>query len=104
MMGGISWVVIGILVMVFLVVLKARHVKHRLFALILVLLFVFVYFTSTSLLTNQGIDFKSFEGWVKAGKIYFSWLVHASSNTRSVVGNAIKMDWVGNSTVLNSTG
>ena len=104
MIGGISWIIIGVLVVVFLIVLKARHVKHRFFALILVLLFIFIYFTSTSLLSNQGIDFKSFEGWVKAGKIYFSWLVHAFGNTKSIVGNAVKMDWAGNSTLLNSTG
>ncbi|MFH1711152.1 MAG: hypothetical protein ABH840_02470 [Nanoarchaeota archaeon] len=104
MIGGVSWIVIGILLVVFLVVLKARHIKHRFFALILVMLFIFVYYTSTILLSNQSIDFKSFEGWVSAGKIYFSWMAHVFGNTRSIVGNVVSMDWAGNSTILNSTG
>ena len=102
MFGGISWIVIAVLVIIFLILLKFRHVKHRFFALVLVLLLVFVYFTSTSLFAGRNIDFKTLEGWMTAGKIYFSWLVHAFGNTKTVVGNAIKMDWVGN--VTNATG
>ncbi len=102
-MGGISWIIIGILIVVFLLVLKARHVKHRFFALVLVLLIIFVYFTSTSLLSGKDINFKTFEGWVSAGKIYFSWLGHALGNAKIIIGNAIKMDWASNSSV-NASG
>ncbi|MBU3913733.1 MAG: hypothetical protein KKE50_06595 [Nanoarchaeota archaeon] len=98
MIAGFSWIILGVLLVVFLVLLKVRHVKHRFFALILVLLMIFLYFTSSSILANKAIDFKSFEGWVTAGKIYFSWLIHAFDNTKSLLGNAIKMDWAGNST------
>lgn len=98
MIGGLSWIIIGILVVVFLLLLKFRHVKHRFFALVIVLLLVFFYFTSTSLLSGKNIDFRTFEGWVSAGKLYFSWLGHAFGNARVVVGNAVKMDWAGNVT------
>lgn len=103
MLGGISWIIIGILVVVFLLVLKARHVKHRFFALLFVLLIIFVYFTSTSLLSGKNLDLKTFDGWTSFGKIYFSWLWHAGGNAKAVIGNAIKMDWVGNSSA-NVTG
>ena len=103
MIGGFSWVIIIVLVVAFLLLLKARHIKHRFFALILVLLLIFVYFTSTSLLSGKNIDFKTFDGWVSAGRIYFSWLWHAGGNVKELTGNAIKMDWSENSTT-NSSG
>lgn len=91
-----------ILVAAFLLLLKARHIKHRFFALILVLILIFIYLTSSSLLSNQNLNFKTFEGWMKAGKIYFSWLGHAFGNAKEITGQAVKMDWIGNSS-LNST-
>lgn len=99
MFGAISLVIIGVLVVVFLIILKVRHTKHRFFALILVLLLVFFYLTATSLFSDKNIDFKSFDGWMSAGKIYFSWLWHAGGNAKTIAGNAVKMDWAGNSTV-----
>jgi hypothetical protein len=104
MFGGVSWIVLAILVVVFLLLLKARHIKHRFFAVLLVLLFIFIYFTSTQLLSNKGLDFKTFDGWMKAVKIYFTWLGHAFGNLKDLTGQAVKMDWVGNSTPsLNAT-
>jgi len=98
MVAGLTWVIIAVLVIIFLLLLKFRHVKHRFFAAMMILFLIFIYFTSASLLSSQNIDFKSFEGWLKAGKIYFSWLVHAFGNTKTIVGSAVRLDWLGNST------
>jgi hypothetical protein len=104
MFGGFSWVIIAILVVAFLLVLKARHIKHRFFAAILVLLVIFLYFTASSLFANKNLDFGTFDGWVGAGKIYFSWLGHALGNLKVVIGNAFKLDWVNNTPPINATG
>jgi len=51
------------------------------------------------IIKENNMNLKSFDGIVGAGKLYFSWLGHAFENSRSILGNVIKMDWVGNSTI-----
>lgn len=99
MLFGISWVVIGILVVVFLLLLKFRHVRHRFLAVVLVLLLLFFYLTATQLFAEKDVNLKSFDGLVTAGRVYGAWLWHATGNTRVILGNAIKMDWIGNSSL-----
>jgi len=98
MFGGISWIIIGLLLVLLLFFAKARHVKHKFFAIFLVFILLFLYLSASQLFSGANIDFKSFEGWIKAGKIYFSWLVNIGGNLKNLAGEAIKLDWVGNST------
>jgi len=95
----ISWIIIGMLIIVVLFLAKARHIKHKTFIIIFLVLIIFFYFTASKVLSGKNIDLQSFEGIIKAGKIYFSWLIHIAGNTKVMIGNAIKMDWIGNSTI-----
>ncbi|MBM3233938.1 hypothetical protein FJZ19_02475 [Candidatus Pacearchaeota archaeon] len=97
-MFGISWIIIALLLVLLLFLAKARHIKHKSYAIIIVFLLLFLYISASQIFSGANIDFKSFDGWIKAGKLYFSWLVHIGGNVKDLAGNAIKMDWVGNST------
>ena len=92
----ISWaVIIGLSFLLYLL-LRAREIKHRIYTAIIILLILFFYITASKVLSQNKIDLKSFEGIVYAIKIYFVWLVHVFKNAKTLAGNAIKMDWVGN--------
>lgn len=94
----IEWLVIGVLIVIALAFAKMRHVKHRTFAIFVVILLVFLYLSVSSVMKESTANLKSFTGWVSVGKTYFSWLANAGVNVKNVVGHAIKMDWAGNLT------
>lgn len=95
----ISWIVIGMLIILALVLAKLKHIRHKTFLIIIVILVIFFYFTATKVIGNQNLDLGSFDGIVKAGRIYFSWLVHIGSNIKNLAGEAVKMEWIDNSTI-----
>jgi len=95
----LSWIVIILLVLVFLFFLKMKHFKHRFFAVVLILLLIFIYVSATRIMSENNINLASLEGLVKGGKLYFSWLANLGGNIKDLAGNAVKMDWAGNSTV-----
>jgi len=78
--------------------LRVKHLKHKIFAVIIILFILFFYTTAATLIREHDIDFTSFDGIVSATKIYFSWLVSMFSNLKDVTSNVIKMDWTGNLT------
>jgi hypothetical protein len=82
-----------------LFIAKARHVKHKFYAIFLVLILLFLFLSASRLFSGSNIDFKSFEGWIQAGKLYFSWLIHIGGNLKTLTGEAFKLDWTGNSTL-----
>lgn len=81
------------LIVVVLLFIKFRHFKHRTFAILLILLLVFVYVTSTRVLHQYDLNLKSVAGIEKAVKVYFVWLGGAFDNLKVITGNAMKMDW-----------
>lgn len=92
----ISWIIIGVLIVLLLVFAKLKHIRHKTFLIILVLLLLFFYISASAVIKNQNIDLGSFGGIVKASSLYFNWLVHLGGNAKQLAGNALKMDWVGN--------
>lgn len=100
-MLGISWWIIIAFVVVFLLLLKFRHMRHRAFVIVVILLIFFFYLTASTLFAGTDVDLKTVTGMVTAGKIYGQWLGHAVGNARTVLGNAVKMDWVGEPPKVN---
>lgn len=98
----ISWIVIGMLIIILLAFAKIKHIKNRTFLIVIVLLLLFFYITAVRVVGDKNLNLTSFNGLTTAGKLYFTWLVHIGGNTKDLVGEAIKMDWVGN--ISNSTG
>jgi hypothetical protein len=73
--------------------------QHKLYAILVILLVIFFYTTTSRLVQQNNIDVKTFDGMVIAGKLYVNWLGHVLSNTKALIGNALKMDWIGNTTL-----
>jgi uncharacterized membrane protein YGL010W len=60
---------------------------------LILLLLLFVYISASIVISKNHIEIKSASGMITAGKAYFQWIGHVIDNTKTVVGNVIKMDW-----------
>jgi hypothetical protein len=99
----ISWVVIGVFVLVGLMVIKANHLQHKFWIFLLVAVTLFLYATFSIVSSQNEFDLKSTEGIMHAGKVYMVWLSNGFSNLKAITGNAVNMDWTTNSSDLNKT-
>lgn len=92
------WIIIGALIVIALILLKFKEIRHRLglFTIITLLLFFVVSFGYIT--KSNNIDLGSFDGVVKVSKIYFTWLRGVFTNVVSITGNVIHQDWGLNST------
>ena len=96
---GITFLIVAVLVVTIWLVIEVKRFKHKLFAIFLIGLVLFSYFSFTSVFKGQQIDFKSISGITGAGKLYFSWLFSVFGNLKEITANAIHMNWVGNETI-----
>ena len=96
----VNLILIGAVIVVLFIFFKAKDFKHRFYTILVIILLVFFYSTFSNVVSDKKVDLKTFDGLTTAGKLYFSWLGHFAGNIRAVSGNAIKMDWAGNSTKL----
>jgi len=92
-MEMIGWALIVVLAAAIFVVLKLKHTRHKLYAILFIVLLLFLYTTFTFVTTQYNVDFKSKDGAFLAFKIYFTWLGHSVENMKVLAGNAFKMDW-----------
>ena len=89
----IGWLILAILVVLLFVFYKARHMKHRIYILLAIIVLIFIYTTGTKIVNQSNLNLNTLEGIVNASKLYFSWLGHAFNNAKVIIGNAIHMDW-----------
>lgn len=95
-----NWIIIAALIIFAFALLRIRHIKHKVFLIALIMILLFFYTTSSQVLSQHDINWKSVSGAEKAIKIYFTWLVGAFDNLKVLTANAVKMDW----TAKNRTG
>ena len=98
MVIGITVLIISVLIIAIWVIIEIKRLKHKLFAIFLIGLILFGYFSFTVSLRGQDIDIKTVPGIIEASKLYFSWLGSAFGNMKSITTNAIRMDWGVNET------
>ncbi|MFH1359394.1 MAG: hypothetical protein ABIH37_05895 [archaeon] len=89
----ISWLVIGVLIIVALIAIKIGHLRHRIFIILLILFAIFLYISMTMVSTTNQLDLKSSEGVFHSLKVYTGWLANGFQNAKVLAGKAIKMDW-----------
>ena len=89
----INWIIIIVLMVVAFIAVKYIHIRHRILVVLILLLGLFVFIGITSL--SDQTDFSTTQGAVSSLKTYGGWLGNVYSNLKSVIGEVIKLDWVG---------
>lgn len=95
---GVTVLVITGLIAAIWIIIEIKRMKHKIFAIFLIALILFLYFTFTLATNGKDINFKTVDGIKSAGQIYFSWFGSFFSNLKELTSNVIHMDWKGNST------
>lgn len=98
MVVGIALFVTAVLIIAVWVSIELKRLKHKIFAIFLIVLILSSYLSASIIFKGQEINFKTIPGLMKATKIYFSWLGSVFLNFKSITTNAIKMDWGVNET------
>ena len=98
MMIGTALFVIAVLIIGIWVVVEIKRMRHKIFAIFLIAVILFLYFSITTVFKEKQVDLTSVSGISDAVKVYFSWLGGAFSNLKSLTANVINMNWKGNST------
>lgn len=99
--GG-TFVIVAFVVLAIWMLFEFKKFRHKVWAIILILIIVFGYVSFNSVIKGKDIDLKSASGLKQAGGLYLTWFGHAFSNMKVITSNAIDMDWKGNET--NETG
>jgi hypothetical protein len=89
----ISWIIIGVLLVVGIAAIKFNHLRHRFFIVMLVFLALFLYTSITFLAEKNDLGVDNSEDVVNILKVYNGWLANGFKNMKSIAGNVIKMDW-----------
>lgn len=103
--GALLFTVLAIIVI--WIFIEVKRLKHKLFAVLLIVMILFFYISVTVTLKGQDIDLKSIPGIKEAGGIYLSWIGSIFTNLKTLTTNAIKMDWSSETdtkTKINKTG
>lgn len=93
MVIGIAFMVVAVLIIGIWILIELKRLRHKMFALFLIGLILFLYITMSFTFKDQNINFESTDGIIKAGKIYFAWIGSAFQNVKTISGNALNMDW-----------
>ncbi len=90
---GVTLLVVAVLIIAIWVVIEIKRFRHKLFAIFLIVLILFTYFSFTTVLKGKDIDFKTATGIKEAGSLYISWLGSIFGNLKAITIHAIDMDW-----------
>ena len=98
-------IIIAIVIIWIMIELKRKEVlfRHRFFAIFIIILLLFSYFSFTYVLGGRGLNFSTWDGIKQAGAIYYSWLASVFENFKVLTTNAIHMNWgINNSSNITS--
>ena len=90
--------VITAIIVAIWIIIEVKRFKHKIFAIFLMILIVFLYFGAFAVFQDREVDFTSISGITEATKLYMSWLGTIFGNFKSITGNVIQLDWIGNET------
>ncbi|MCK4647403.1 hypothetical protein KAT24_00555 [Candidatus Pacearchaeota archaeon] len=95
---GITLLVISVLILAIWLIVEMKRMRHKVFAVFLIVLILVSYFSFSFVLKDKEINLTTIEGIKTASILYFSWLGTVFSNFKTITSKAIKMDWKGNET------
>ncbi len=96
----LSWWIIGLLVVIVIVILKFKEIRHKFGFLVFLFLMTFLLVTAYNIYKSNEVDLATFDGLVKAGKLYFSWLGSVVSNVKGITGYVVSQPWGVNVTAI----
>ena len=85
--------IIAVLIIAIWFIIEFKRLRHKMFAIFLIVLILFTYISFSVVLKGANVDFKTSSGVIEAGKLYLVWLGSAFGNMKVLTANAIKMDW-----------
>lgn len=90
---GVTFIILAIVIVAIWLIIEAKRLRHKIVAIVLILLIIFTYVSFSVIIKNNHVDLKTKEGWASAGKLYFFWLGWIFKNLKSITTFAIKQDW-----------
>lgn len=90
---GVVFIVVLALVVFIWVFIEMKRLKHKIFAIIIIGLILFSYFSFAYVFKGTSINLKTIDGLKDATGLYISWFVYTFKNIKTITINAIKMDW-----------
>lgn len=89
----LSWIILGTFVVLVVLLLEFKDIKHRLFFFAMAGLIVFILSTFIYVAFKSNASFTSFQGFIDAGKLYFLWLDGFFGNLGKISAYAVKQNW-----------
>ena len=93
MVIGITLLIVAVAIIAIYILVELKRFRHKIFAIFLIVLILFVYLSATYVLKGRNIDLKTVSGFTEAAKVYFSWLLSMFGNLKTITANAIHMNW-----------
>ncbi len=100
-MISIILVLVGLVGLFF--IMKSKELKHKGTWILIFLIVLILYAGYISVIAGKNIDINSTEGVETVIKLYTGWLVHGFDNVKTLSGQAVKMDWKGNSSIAQKS-
>jgi|TARA_Y100000034_G_scaffold122543_1_gene168131 glucan phosphoethanolaminetransferase (alkaline phosphatase superfamily) len=91
--SGTGILILSAVIILIWVVIEIKRFKHKIFAIFLMILIIFLYFGVIVVFQDRNVDFDSYSGMIDATKIYFSWLSSVFGNFKTMTAGAIQLDW-----------
>jgi len=93
MVIGVAFLIVAILIASVWIIIEIKRLKHKLFAIFLVILIISGYLSIMVTFKGQEVDLKTIPGVIGAGKMYLSWLGSAFGNMKSITTYAVQKEW-----------
>jgi len=100
--GTALLIVSGIIISIW-VLIELKRFRHKIFAIFLIILVIFLYFGMFVVFQDREIDLSSISGMMEATKLYFSWIFSIFGNFKTITAGAIQLDWGENSSETSIT-
>jgi len=95
---GVTLFIVGGLIALIWILIEMKRLRHKTFAIFLITLILFTYFSFTYVAKKNDVQLGSVSGLLNGGKLYFSWLGSLFGNVKSITGYATDLDWKTNET------
>jgi len=103
-MVNIALILVFVLIIVIWLFIEFKRFRHKMFAVFLIVLILFTYFSFAAVIKGKNLDLKTFDGMKQAGGLYVLWLGNIFKNVGTVTSNAIDMNWnMNESSQINHT-